>query len=602
MFIRLSKGLRTCLLATLFVALCFPMGTFAQEKSSLIRSTDMGSYTPSVPQPNISSWKEGLKSIEKQNNARKKRSISPNSVTTQKPYTNPISYNAYLRTGEIHYYSFETTSEGTINLTSSGERKAPNAFISSVDGSNKTYQTGNTLPAGKYALVVEKGEMLYSITLSQLSFSEKPDTTLPEIKLTKPAIESPIHESSRLALRDVRFSFEGTSTNATALTLKEQGKSGSAHHLPANSAFQEHYSVQKNTPAYSKYQFQAVSQSGNSIIRVVEIVRPSLLRTNGSDQYDTAIKTSQALHPDGAKSVIITRHNDYYDIKGGAALSHFDHAPILLTPSGKNGVLPDAVKQEIIRLKPETAYILGDADNISSSVEKTIQDLEIKPVRIAGAYPAQTNAKIAEYFTNKMNELGKKPDTALITSSNFGPVGTQAMNISIQKGIPLLYAKDTGLHEDVKDFLKKYPQYKKFVIVDDPTIVVTNTEKELRDLAPGNTVERIGDGKTLTRYESGVELAKKFQTDARTIVLANGENDPAQPLGTIHIDAVLGAPLAAKHKGTLLLTPRDSFSTAVQQYLDGQRSNDNKVDQLFIQGGNVVVTEALVDRLLKYLQ
>ncbi|MDQ0418833.1 putative cell wall-binding protein [Croceifilum oryzae] len=600
MFIRLSKGLRIVLLATLLTALCFPMGTFAQENSSLIRPTDKASYTPSLPQPITSNWKEGLKNLSKKQNSRKKRSTE--SATDQKPYTNPVSYNAYLHTGEIHYYMFETTSEGTINLTSSGERKAPSAFISTLDSNPKTYKTGDTLPAGSYALVVEKGEMLYSITLSQLSFSEKPDTNLPEIKLTKPAIESPIHESYRLAVQDVRFSFEGTSTNTTSLTLKEQGKSGSVRNLPVGNAFQESYSIQKNTPAYSNYEFQASSQSGNSITRVVEIVRPSLLRTNGSDQYDTAIKTSQALHPDGVKSVIITGQDDYYDIKGGAVLSHFDNAPILLTPTGKNGLLPDRVKQEIIRLKPETAYILGGSDRMSTHVEKAIQDLGIKPVRIAGAYPAQTNAKIAEYFTNKMNELGTKPDTALITSSNFGPVGTQAMNISIQKGMPLLYAKDTGLHDDVKDFLKKYPQYKKFVIVDDPTIVVTNTEKELRDLAPGNTVERIGDGKTLTRYESGVELAKKFQTDARTIVLANGENDPAQPLGTIHIDAVLGAPLAAKHKGTLLLTPKDSFSTSVLQYLDEQRGRDKKVDQLFIQGGNVVVTESLVDRLLKYLQ
>ncbi|TCP69181.1 cell wall-binding repeat-containing protein [Baia soyae] len=593
--------MRIILLVTLFVAFCLPVGALAEGKLSLVRPTDKESYTPSLPQPIVSNWKDGLKNLDKKQSARKKRSTDP-TVTTQKPYTDPGSYNGYLHTGEIHYYAFETTSEGTINLTSSGERKAPNAFIASLDNSTKTYQTGNTLPAGKYALVVEKGEMLYSITLSQLSFSEKPDTNLPEIKLTKPALENPIRESYRLALQDVRFSFEGTSTNTTSLTLKEQGKSGTTRNLPVSSPFQESYSIQKNTPAYSKYEFQASSQSGNSITRVVEIVRPSLLRTNGSDQYDTAIKTSQALHPDGVKSVIITGQDDYYDIKGGAVLSHFDNAPILLTPTGKNNSLPDRVKQEIIRLKPDTAYILGNTERMSSNVEKTIQDLGIKPVRIAGAYPAQTNAKIAEYFTNKMNELGTKPDTALITSSNFGPVGTQAMNISIQKGIPLLYAKDTGLHDDVKDFLKKYPQYKKFVIVDDPTIVVTNTEKELRDLAPGNTVERIGDGKTLTRYESGVELAKKFQTDARTIVLANGENDPAQPLGTIHIDAVLGAPLAAKHKGTLLLTPRDSFSTSVAQYLDGQRSNDNKVDQLFIQGGNVVVTEALVDRLLKYLQ
>ncbi|MDQ0418917.1 hypothetical protein J2Z48_003122 [Croceifilum oryzae] len=64
---------------------------------------------------------------------------------SKKVRTDPVSYNGYLHAGEIHYYAFETTSEGTINLTSSGERKAPNAFISSLDNSTKTYQTGNTL-------------------------------------------------------------------------------------------------------------------------------------------------------------------------------------------------------------------------------------------------------------------------------------------------------------------------------------------------------------------------------------------------------------------------------------------------------------------------
>ncbi|TCP66495.1 cell wall-binding repeat-containing protein [Baia soyae] len=603
MFTSSIRLFRVFLLATLLVVLSFPMNSFAKEAKSPVRPTTKDSYTPSLPKPIVTDWKDGLKSLHTTKpNQRKKRSVDSESKAQQAPSADPVTYGAYLRKGEIHYYSFETAKEGTINLAVSGERKTPDVFITSLDGL-KTYRTGDTLPAGKYALVVEKGEMIYSVTLSQLQFQEKPNTTLPELKITKPAFENPIHESHRLSVEDVRLSFEGT-TNADRLTLQEQGDEGSLRDLPTSSSFLETYVINRNTPAYSQFQFQATSQTGNSIIRAVEIVRPSLLRTSGSDAIDTAIKTSQALHPDSAKSVIITRGDitSAPDITGGAVLSHFDNAPILLTPSGKNGVLPDKVKQEITRLKPETAYILGNTDVISTNTEKAIQDLGVKPVRLGGAYPAQTNAKIAEYFTNKKNESGKKPDTALITSSSFGAVGTQAMNVSIQKGMPLLYVGDTRIHDDVKDFLKKYPQYKKFVIVDDPSVVPTNIEKELLSLSSTNTVERIGDGKVLPRFDAGVELAKKFQLDSKTVVLANGVNLPGEPSGTIRTDAAVGAPLAAKHKGTLLLTFNDSLQENVRGYLDEQRSNGKKIDQLFLQGGPISITESLADMLLKYLQ
>lgn len=69
----------------------------------------------------------------------------------------------------------------------------------------------------------------------------------------------------------------------------------------------------------------------------------------------------------------------------------------------------------------------------------------------------------------------------------------------------------------------------------------------------------------------------------------------------LYPDAVISAPLVAKHHGTVLLSTPSQLQPTVKAYLDARYAQGLKIDQIFAIAGSDVLGENQMFALYKYL-
>lgn len=106
-----------------------------------------------------------------------------------------------------------------------------------------------------------------------------------------------------------------------------------------------------------------------------------------------------------------------------------------------------------------------------------------------------------------MNAINTKPDTAFVVNGNILPDATSALGAAIDKGYPVLYTTYDTVPLSVENFIKKYPQYKKFIILGDTGVVSDSISQKLLSYSTSNIVERVAGA---DRYATSVAIAKKF--------------------------------------------------------------------------------------------
>lgn len=122
-------------------------------------------------------------------------------------------------------------------------------------------------------------------------------------------------------------------------------------------------------------------------------------RIYGADRYATSAAISQASKPsmnleaNGIESLYLATGEQFADALSAAPVATAAGAPLLLT---KTAVLPDVVRAEIARLKPQKIVIVGGTGAVSEGVAKQLKTLSPKVVRISGADRYATSRALAE--------------------------------------------------------------------------------------------------------------------------------------------------------------------------------------------------------------
>ncbi|PAE44484.1 SpoIID/LytB domain-containing protein [Bacillus sp. 7884-1] len=281
---------------------------------------------------------------------------------------------------------------------------------------------------------------------------------------------------------------------------------------------------------------------------------------------NTRYETSTAIATQGwsqSDAVILGRGDIPVDALTGSVLAKKYNSPLLLTTSNN---VPQTVLDKIKTLKPSTVYVLGGKVAISDDVIKQIQTTGTEVKRISGDTRYQTAVKIAEQITSS-TEL-------IITSgSSESPDALSIASYAAKNQIPILVTPSNGLPNDVKDYIKNHQISKAYVI--GGTIAVSdNVVTEMKELGISN-IERIAGEK---RYDTSVEIAKRFNFDLNNVFFANGD---------LFIDALPGAALAAQYNAPVILTQKDTFSTAPKAWLKGLSERP----KVFYLGGPVAITE-----------
>ena len=292
----------------------------------------------------------------------------------------------------------------------------------------------------------------------------------------------------------------------------------------------------------------------------------SVVRVFGTTRYDTAFEAADMLKElqgvEKFQTIVVACGTDFADALSGSYLANQKNAPILLVRNRNQEI--DLVKNYIRQnlAAGGTVYLLGGTAAIPASMETGLEGFTVK--RLAGATRYETNLEIL-----KEAGVGDK-DILVCTGKNFAD-GLSASAVNM----PILLVKDS-LNSSQKAFLDTLGGDNKIYIIGGTNAVNKNTANAL---ATYGTVERIEGA---TRYETSVNIAKKFFPDADCVVLAYGNNFP---------DGLSGGPLACALDAPLILTTGGKEAVAVTYAAEAG------VDSGVVLGGTGLISDKVVRKI-----
>ncbi|MDA8229344.1 MAG: cell wall-binding repeat-containing protein [Desulfitobacterium hafniense] len=272
----------------------------------------------------------------------------------------------------------------------------------------------------------------------------------------------------------------------------------------------------------------------------------NLIRIEGTDRIDTAIKQALAGWPQGANSVVLARADDFPDALSGVPLAADLNAPVLLTPSRAWDSRLDSV---LLQLKPQKIYLLGGEGAIGKEISQKLSALgwpSEKQVRLGGLNRYATAAAIVSSMSAPSTEV------VIATGENFPDALTVAA-IAGQKNMPILLTASNALPEDTLQALKRLNPTKVHLVGGEGVISEGVKQKILTELklAPASII-RLGG---VNRYQTGAQVLKILTESSVRLAFATGGDFP---------DALAGASLAVRQKATLILLPKQ----ALEEYPD----------------------------------
>jgi putative cell wall-binding protein len=291
-------------------------------------------------------------------------------------------------------------------------------------------------------------------------------------------------------------------------------------------------------------------------------------RLAGADRY----ATSAAISKSGwqtADTVVIALGDDFPDGLAGGPLAYKLNAPLLLT---RKDQLPDAVKQEIARLKPQKAYILGGPKVIYDSVKQALEDDGIAVERVYGEDRAATAAEIAKI-------IGAPDGKAVIATGRNFPDALAMSPIAAANNMPILFVYGSTMPAATLQALKDM-QIEQVDVLGGDKIIPQAIADKLKSM--GILVRRIyGSNRELT----ALEIAKAYGGVADGAFVATGYD---------YADALAVAPLVAKKGQPLLLCGKDKVDKDVSAYI---ANSGLTIDEVTVAGGKGAVSDAAVSKL-----
>jgi putative cell wall-binding protein len=152
-------------------------------------------------------------------------------------------------------------------------------------------------------------------------------------------------------------------------------------------------------------------------------------RIAGADRYATAVAVSATVFAPGVAAAFVATGESFPDAlsAGPAAVSR--GGPVLLTT---RGTAPQALRDELSRLRPQRIYLIGGTGAITDAVKQEVQAYTAAPViRLAGVDRFATAVAVSKAF------FTRPPAVYLASGFNF-PDALAAVPAAARAGAPLL--------------------------------------------------------------------------------------------------------------------------------------------------------------------
>lgn len=174
-------------------------------------------------------------------------------------------------------------------------------------------------------------------------------------------------------------------------------------------------------------------------------------RLQGADRFGTAVAVSRASFSPGVSAAFVATGASFPDALSAGPAAIRAGGPVLLTYPGS---LPASTRDELVRLRPETIYLLGGTGAVSDGVRQAIQQATGRPVvRLAGVDRYATAVAVSSRF------FTRPPSAYLATGLDF-PDALSAVPAAGRAGAPLLLVQRDRLPAVVaSELVRLHPPY-----------------------------------------------------------------------------------------------------------------------------------------------
>jgi len=298
-----------------------------------------------------------------------------------------------------------------------------------------------------------------------------------------------------------------------------------------------------------------------------------VLRLGGVDQYETAAKISVQGWATTSDNAILAPGMavNMVDALAAGPLAAKLKAPILLTEGGK---LNSFAKAELERLKVKTVYVVSGSAVIKQSVLDELEALPnmVNVVLLGGHTQYDTSINIAK-------RMGVFTKIAIATGDqNITPTDALSVaSIAGAQGMPIILTQKDKLPDSVETYLNSVKaNITESYIIGGKAVVADTVRVQLPGLP-----ESIHRYSGTTAYDTNVAVLKAFDSIRYDhVFVANGKTA---------IDALAGAPLAARDNAGIVLT--DQTLNEGTSYVLSKESSSSIVTGL---GGVSVVPDSVL--------
>lgn len=296
----------------------------------------------------------------------------------------------------------------------------------------------------------------------------------------------------------------------------------------------------------------------------------------GSNRYETAVKVSHSLYPNGAGIVYLASGVNFPDAIAAGPAAAAEDAPILL--SSKDWV-PPSTAAELVRLDPSTVVILGGEAALSSGIAQQVKDL-LPGVAIDRRW-GPTRYETATEISKRAFPGGA--NTVFVVTGNDFPDALPAAAAAVAKAGPLLLVPSTGVPAAVQTELARLSP-NRIEVIGSSSAIPDSVLDQLDGYASQGAHRTYGSN----RYATSVEVSQlAFPGGAGTVFIAVGTKFP---------DALAGGAASGVESGPILLVEENAIPSLVSNEL-----NRLDPDRIVILGGPAAVSRLVASQLAAFL-
>jgi putative cell wall-binding protein len=256
-------------------------------------------------------------------------------------------------------------------------------------------------------------------------------------------------------------------------------------------------------------------------------------RLYGDNRYETSKAVAEEYNSGQVDNIVLATGNGFADALSVSTLAGKLNAPILLV-NQTTSKSPEALDYISKHMSSGKVWIAGGTGVVDSTFESKLPSMGNMVERLAGQDRYETCLAVAE----KVN--APKGTPIFIASGENFPDALSVASVAAEKGYPIILTPKKALPTGVEDYLLKQHPSEVFII-GGTGVIPQAIELNIKAVLPSAAITRLAGQ---NRYDTSVEVYKRFFNDPKNIYIASGTN---------FADALSSSVLAAKNSAPVVL-------------------------------------------------